>query len=118
MLCSDYLTRLAYHAMYVDNLDQDSFNFETNQIKIERKRINDKVYYDLYEKASNQKLFRFSVGLDNDNKKSIFCDQYQASKILDLQLDMTEQFDDDYSEDDFEEYVRIEGCTFWLCMTK
>lgn len=115
---SDYLKRLAYHAMYCDNLDQDSFCYDTEQIRIERERLDNKVYYNLYEKVTNQKLFRFSVGRDNDNKKSIFCDQYKVSKVIDLSLDTTEQFDDDYAEDNFEEYDRIDGCTFWLCMTK
>lgn len=77
----EYLRMLAYHAACLFNqndAESDSFEFETNRIRIEF----DEGYFVLTDKTTGEKIFRYGVGFDDENYHAEFVDQINPTADL------------------------------------
>lgn len=96
----EYLRKLAYHAACLDERDDRSFCFETNRIRIEYDQNESSIYYVLTDKTTGQKLFRYTIGFDNDNTESEYIDQINSAvNLAGHALVEPEDFDDGWSDD-------------------
>lgn len=96
----EYLRKLAYHAACLDERDDRSFCFETNRIRIEYDQNESSIYYILTDKTTDQKLFRYTIGFDNDNTESEYIDQINSAvNLAGHALVEPEDFDDGWSDD-------------------
>lgn len=91
----EYLRKLAYHAACLDERDDRSFCFETNRIRIEYDQNESSIYYVLTDKTTGEKLFRYTIGFDDDNSESEYIDQINpTADLFGSDLVEPEDFDD------------------------
>lgn len=96
----EYLRKLAYHVACLDERDDRSFCFETNRIRIEYDQNESSIYYVLTDKMTGQKLFRYTIGFDDDNTESEYIDQINSAvNLAGHALVEPEDFDDGWSDD-------------------
>lgn len=96
----EYLRKLAYHAACLDERDDRSFCFETNRIRIEYDQNESSIYYVLTDKTTGQKLFRYTIGFDDDNTESEYIDQINSAvNLAGHALVEPKDFDDGWSDD-------------------
>lgn len=99
----EYLRKLAYHVACLDERDNETFetfNFETNRIRIEHDKNESSIYYVLTDKTTGEKIFRYTIGFDDDNVESEYIDQINpAVNLVGHALVEPEDFDDDWSDD-------------------
>lgn len=96
----EYLRMLAYHAACLGERDDRSFCFETNRIRIEYDHNESSIYYVLTDKTTGEKLFRYTIGFDDDNCESEYIDQINpAVNLSDCDLVEPEDFYDGWSND-------------------
>lgn len=100
MMNLEFFRRLGYHAACLDERDDRSFCFETNRIRIEHDQNESSIYYVLTDKTTGQKIFRYTIGFDNDNCESEYIDQINPAVNLSGQaLVEPEDFDDGWFDD-------------------
>lgn len=105
----EYLRKLAYHAACLDERDDRSFGFETNRIRIEYDQNESSIYYVLTDKTTGEKLFRYTIGFDDDNCESEYIDQINpAVNLSACDLIETEDYFNDGWSDDIHVYLRSE----------
>lgn len=96
----EYLRKLAYHAACLDERDDRSFCFETNRIRIEYDQNESSIYYVLTDKTTGEKLFRYTIGFDDDNSESEYIDQINpVVNLSDYDLVEPEDFNDGWFND-------------------